>query len=92
MFTPKSDKHLISPYNITPESNIRVTRIMERINKYRSLIVKQNLFVSTLGNVQKTELRMCTLIFGCKGLTKINKKTHNCQNTLELCANTHIYL
>ena len=25
--TPKIDKHLISPYNITPESNIMVTRI-----------------------------------------------------------------
>ena len=25
--TSKSDQHLISPYNITPESNIRVTRI-----------------------------------------------------------------
>ena len=27
----KSDKHLISPYNITPESNINVTRIKEMI-------------------------------------------------------------
>ena len=25
--TSKSDQHLISPYNITPESNIKVTRI-----------------------------------------------------------------
>ena len=24
--TPKSDQHLISPYNITPESDIRVMR------------------------------------------------------------------
>ena len=30
---PKSDKHLISPYNITPESNINVTRIKEMITK-----------------------------------------------------------
>ena len=29
--TPKSDQLLISPYNITPESNIRVTRIKEII-------------------------------------------------------------
>ena len=26
-FTPKNDKHLISPSNITPESNIKVMRI-----------------------------------------------------------------
>lgn len=29
--TPKSDKHLISPYNITNESNIKVARIKEMI-------------------------------------------------------------
>ena len=29
--TPKSDQLLISPYNITPESNIKVTRIKEMI-------------------------------------------------------------
>ena len=27
--TPKSDKHLISPYNISPESHIKVMRIKE---------------------------------------------------------------
>ena len=29
--TPKSDKHLISPYNISPESLMKVTRIKEMI-------------------------------------------------------------
>ena len=29
----KSDQYLISPYNITPESHIEVTRIEEMINK-----------------------------------------------------------
>ena len=29
--TPKSDKHLISPYIITPESHIKVRRIKEII-------------------------------------------------------------
>ena len=29
--TPRSDQHLISPYNITRESHNRVTRIMEMI-------------------------------------------------------------
>ena len=28
---PKSDQHLISPYNITPESHIKVSRIKEMI-------------------------------------------------------------
>ena len=28
---PKSDKHLISPHNITPESHIKVSRIKEMI-------------------------------------------------------------
>ena len=30
--TPKSDQLLISPYNITPESNIKATRIKEMTN------------------------------------------------------------
>ena len=29
--TPKSDSHLISPYNITPESHFKVMRIKEMI-------------------------------------------------------------
>ena len=29
--TPKSDQHLISPYNITPESNIKVMRVKQMI-------------------------------------------------------------
>ena len=30
--TPKSDQQLISPYNITPESNVEVMRIKEMTN------------------------------------------------------------
>ena len=33
---PKSDQHLVSPYNITPESNIRVMRMKEIITNSRS--------------------------------------------------------
>ena len=29
--TPESDKYLISPYNITPESHIKVMKIKEMI-------------------------------------------------------------
>ena len=32
--TPKSDQLLISPYNITPESNIEVMRIKEMTNNF----------------------------------------------------------
>ena len=50
--THKSDWHLISPYCITPESNIKVMRIKELItNKKKLLIFRQILHVSTLGNV-----------------------------------------
>ena len=30
---PKSDQHLISPYNITPESHIKVMRIKDMVNR-----------------------------------------------------------
>ena len=33
LLTPKSDQHLISPYNIIPESHIKVMRIKEMITK-----------------------------------------------------------
>ena len=33
--TPRSDQHLISPYNITPESHIKVMRIKEVITSIR---------------------------------------------------------
>ena len=29
--TPKSDKHVISPYNVTPKSYFEVTRIKEMV-------------------------------------------------------------
>ena len=35
-FTSKSDQHLISPYNITLESHIKVVRIIGMITNYRS--------------------------------------------------------
>ena len=50
---PKNDQLLISSYNITPESNMKATRINKR-NGYKLkkfLIFKQTLLVSTFGNV-----------------------------------------
>ena len=32
----KSDLHLISPYNVTPESHVKVVRIKEMITNWRS--------------------------------------------------------
>ena len=49
--TPKSDWHLFSSYKITPDSNIKVMRIREMIDKKKLLIVKQILFFRTLRNV-----------------------------------------
>ena len=37
LLTPKSDWHLISPYHITPESNIKVRRIKELITSEKKL-------------------------------------------------------
>ena len=50
--TPKSDQHLISPYNITTESLMKVMRIKGNDHQLKKLlIVNQILLVSTLGNV-----------------------------------------
>ena len=65
--TPKSDWHLFSPYKITPDSNIKVMRIREMINKKKLLIVKQILFQNLKKCVDKVR-RICILILGCKGL------------------------
>ena len=74
--TPKNDWHLISPYNITPKSNTKVTRIKENDHQLKTLlIVKQILLVSTLVNVQRSVWRICILMFGCKGL--MQQKCHS---------------
>ena len=50
--TPKSDKHLISPNNITPKSNIEFRRIREMIGKLKKLlIVRQVLPANAIENV-----------------------------------------
>ena len=66
---PLSDKHIISPYNIIPESHIRVTRIKEMITKLGcSWILNKFSLSPTLGNVWRTVWRICILILGCKEL------------------------
>ena len=49
--TLKSDWHLFSPYKINPDSNMKVMRIREMIDKKKLLIVKQILYFRTLRNV-----------------------------------------
>ena len=67
---PKSDWHLISPYNITPESNIEIKRIQGNNYQLKELlIVIQILLVNTIGNVQRTVQRACILTLRCKGLS-----------------------
>ena len=62
LLIPKSDQHLISPYNITPESHFEVMRIKEMItNKGSSWL---------LNNYWRTVWRIYILIFRCKGLKK----------------------
>ena len=39
--TLKSGQPLISPYNITPESNIKVTRIKEMITNLQNLVLNK---------------------------------------------------
>ena len=54
--TPNNDQHLISPYNFTPKSHMKVTRNEGNDYQRKKLsIVKQILLVSTLGNVLRTE-------------------------------------
>ena len=66
---PNSDKPLISPNSITPESNIRIMRKKGNTKKLKKLlIVRQILLVSTPENVWRTVCRTWILMLGCKGL------------------------
>ena len=49
--TLKSDRFLISPYNINPELHIKVLRRKEMIIDKKFVIVTQILLVSTFGNL-----------------------------------------
>ena len=50
--TPKSDKHLTSPYNISLKLQVNVKRIEEMINQLENLLtMNQILLFSTLRNI-----------------------------------------
>ena len=66
---PNSDKPLISPNSITPESNIRIMRKKGNTKKLKKLlIVRQILLVSIPENVWRTVCRTWILMLRCKGL------------------------
>ena len=72
-FTPKCDQHLISPHEITPKSNIKVTRIKEMITNSRSswlwdtfsLLAPWKMYREQYGEYARMELFV--LILGSKG-------------------------
>ena len=68
LLSPKSNQHLISPYNMTSESYIKVNKRNDHQLK-KLLIVVQILLVSTIGNVWRTVWRICIMMLGCKRLT-----------------------
>ena len=58
--TLKSDQHLISPYNITPESNMKVMRIKEMITSTSIkffLSAPQEIYGESMENVH-TDVRL----------------------------------
>ena len=52
----------------TPGHICKVPRIKEMIHYKKFLIVKQTLLLATIGNVQRTKCRLCTLMPGRKEL------------------------
>ena len=58
---------LISPHSITLEWNVKVMRIKENNHQFKNLlIVKQILFVSSMGKVKRTVWRKWPLVWWCK--------------------------
>ena len=68
----KSDKHLISPYYITPWITHQVHKNQRNDHQLKTLLtIKLTLLVSTLRNVKRTVWRLYILMLGCKGLNKV---------------------
>ena len=60
--TPKSDELLILPYNITPESNIKVTRIHDQGNDHllkKPLIAKKKFSLSAPQELYREQYGEC---------------------------------
>ena len=99
--TPKSDYHLISPYNITLESNIKVMRIMEMINRYRSSWLLSDKFSLSAPQEMYREqygeyAYWCWVMFsfdwpGVSELTRRSSSSSNPYSSL-LCVNSDLLL
>ena len=79
---PKRDQNLISPYNNTAESFIKIMRIKEMItHRYEALITKLILLMGTIGYIYiyRAVWRTYILMLGCKDLTE------SCHVLLGLC-------
>ena len=61
------DSFRISPYSVTPESNIKVVTEKEDCQLKKLLIVKQILLVSTIRNVHNIMENMYTVVTVWKG-------------------------
>ena len=59
--SPKSDQHLISPYNITPESHIKVMRIEEMVTKEGTFWLA-NKFSLSSALCSRTRERYCSSV------------------------------
>ena len=86
-------KHIISPYHITPESNINVTRIKEIITSWRSSWFSNKFSLSAPQKMCKEQ------ILGCKRLTSLVLKlmtipatNTDCPQPLWVCAVTETSL
>ena len=70
-WTPESDQLLISPYNWILNHTLKSQEDRKWSSTKKLLIVKQILLVSTSGNVQRAEWRICILKLGWKELKDI---------------------
>ena len=61
---PSSVWHLISPYSVTLESNVKFMRIKEMITNLRSSLFSKTVLVNIIGNVRRTGWKIWMLRVG----------------------------
>ena len=71
---PKSDQNQISPYNICPESDVRVMRIKEMITNERNFWLVHKLSSSAPYEMYKESvMRKYKLMLGCEELIQVEE-------------------
>ena len=71
---PKSDQHLISPYNITFESHVKVMRIKEMITNERNFWLVHKFSLSAPYEMYKESvMRKYKLMLGCEELIQVEE-------------------